>query len=156
MKFSGKKFARAKRSEASYWFNKGEFPKAIKAFKKAVGVNAFHANSWFTLGCAYLKVKQFRDAALAFGRVVTIDENQGEAWANMAAALSMDGKKLEAFHALQQAVKNCENSWRIWHNYMMVALENKKFKPYLESIEKLLTLNHVRDFIFFNDVERID
>jgi len=58
-KFSKKKFARAKRMEARYWLIKNEPQKAIKAFKKALGVNNFHASTWFTLGCTYLKVKDF-------------------------------------------------------------------------------------------------
>jgi len=59
----------------------------------------------------------------------------------MASAFSIQGKKLEAFNALQQSVKHNENSWRIWQNIMFVALECKKFKNFLEAIERLLKIN---------------
>jgi tetratricopeptide (TPR) repeat protein len=142
-KLSNKRFARAKRIEGNYWFAKGEFEKAIKAFKKALDVNSYHSSTWFTKGCAHLRIKDYQEAAMSFGRVVSIDETQGEAWANMAAALTMSGKKAEAFSALQQAVKHHENNWKIWQNFMMVALESKKFKAFLEGVEKLISLKHV-------------
>jgi len=91
-----------------------------------------------------LKTNQYQDAVVAFGQVVSIDESQGDAWANMAAAFSVQGKKLEAFNALQQAVKHHENSWRIWQNLMLVSLECKKFKAFLEAIDRLLKINQVK------------
>jgi len=138
---SNKKFARAKRSEARFYFNRNNFEKAIECYKDALQINTYHASSWFTLGCAYLKVEKYQDAVVAFGQVVSIDETQGDGWANMAAAFSVQGKKLEAFNALQQAVKHHENSWRIWQNLMMISLECRKFKAFLEAIDRLLKIN---------------
>lgn len=148
--FSKKRFARAKRSEARYYFNRNDYEKAIEYYKEALEVNTYHSGAWFTLGCAYMRNKQMVEAAKAFGQVVSIDETQGEAWANMAASLSIQGKKAEAFSALQQAVKHNENSWRIWQNLMFVALETQKFKTFLEAIEKLLRLEQVKVQIFLN------
>jgi len=147
--FSNKRLARAKRAEARFNFNRGNFEKAIECYKDSLQVNTYHAASWFTLGCAYLKVQKFQDAVVAFSQVVSIDETQGEAWANMASAFSIQGKKLEAFNALQQSVKHNENSWRIWQNLMFVALESKKFKVFLEAIDKLLKLNRVRSLLLY-------
>ena len=43
---------------------------------------------------------------------------------------------------LEQAVKFCENNWRIWQNLMFISLQNKKFWKFLMGIEKLTQLNH--------------
>ncbi len=140
---SNKRFARAKRSEARYYFNRNIFEPAIECYKEALTVNTYHSASWFTLGCAYLKVQRYAEAVTAFGQVVSIDETQGDAWANMAAAFSIQNKKNEAFNALQQAVKYNENSWKIWQNLMFVALESQKFKTFFEAIDRLLKINQV-------------
>ena len=55
-KQSGKHFARAQRSLGKHYFFKGEFARSIRAFQKAVAINSFHANSWFMMGCAHLKL----------------------------------------------------------------------------------------------------
>lgn len=93
-----------------------------------------------------MKVNKYQDAVVAFGQVVAIDETQGEGWANLSAAFSVQGKKNEAFGALQQAVKHNEKSWRIWQNLMVIALEIKKFKVFLEAVERLLKLEQVTEF----------
>ena len=84
-KKSNKKFARAQRSLGRLYFYEKNYKKAIKAFRKAVSINYYYPNIWFTLGCAYMQVNELDNASKAFSTVVTIDESQGEAWANLAA-----------------------------------------------------------------------
>lgn len=54
---SGRKFARAKRSLGEYYFFKlKDYAESAKAYEEAVLVNAYHANSWFIMGCAYMRL----------------------------------------------------------------------------------------------------
>lgn len=74
--------------------------------------------------------------------MVSIDETYSEAWSNIATAFQQLGKKIEAYSTLEQALKHNENNWKIWFNFLHVSLANKKFFSYIESIHKLILLQH--------------
>jgi tetratricopeptide (TPR) repeat protein len=90
------------------------------------------------MGCAYLKLNDSKNAIRCFSQVVTIDESQGEAWANLANSFLQEGRRAEAYATLEQAVKHCDRSWRMWSNLMLIALQNKKFYKFFECIEKVV------------------
>jgi tetratricopeptide (TPR) repeat protein len=73
-KVSNKTFARAQRSLGRVYFYGGNYPKSIKAFQKATNINKFHSDTWFTMGCAYMKLNDLKNAANSFSTVVSIDE----------------------------------------------------------------------------------
>jgi tetratricopeptide (TPR) repeat protein len=132
--------------------------KAIKAYEKSLKINFYSPNSWFTLGCAYLRQNDFQNAIRSFSSVVQIDDTQGEAWANLSTCFNkvgrfelykslkifQIGKKTEAYNTLELAVRHNENSWRMWQNLLYVSLENKKFATYCRCIETLVRLEKVK------------
>ncbi|EGR31287.1 tetratricopeptide repeat protein [Ichthyophthirius multifiliis] len=120
----------------------------IKAFQKAVAINKYTPDPWFTMGCAYMKLNDLKNATNCFSTVVSIDEQQGESWANLSGCLMKQGKKLEAYSTLDQAVKYCERNWRIWQNLLYISLSNKKFYKYFECIERITGLGH-KDVVDF-------
>jgi tetratricopeptide (TPR) repeat protein len=131
--------------------------RSIRSYKKALHANSYHAGAWFTLGCAYLKTNDYRSAIQAFSSCVQIDESQGEAWANLSAGLQQEGKKLEALATLEQAVKHCEGSWRMWQNLMILSLELKKFSKFLEAVERIVQLQQksLIDSVVFAKINQI-
>jgi tetratricopeptide (TPR) repeat protein len=70
---SGKRFARAKRALASYYFGAKEYDKCIEAYDLALAINPLFDNSWFIMGCAALQIEDLNTADRAFTRVVQID-----------------------------------------------------------------------------------
>ncbi|KAF8324577.1 uncharacterized protein EI90DRAFT_3292084 [Cantharellus anzutake] len=78
------KSGRAARSLGGYHFARNEFSSAIEWLKKAVAINPLLSRTWFILGCACLREEQWADARDAFARCVTIDEDDGESWSNLA------------------------------------------------------------------------
>ena len=53
---SEKKYGRAMRSLGWVYFNKNEFEKAAECFTFATQVNYYNPNTWFTLGCCYIRM----------------------------------------------------------------------------------------------------
>lgn len=92
------------------------------------------------MGCAYLKLNESLKAIRSFSQVVTINNAQGDAWANMANAYLNLGKREEAFSTLEQAVKHNESSWKMWSNLMQVSFMTKKFYKFFECIQRIITL----------------
>lgn len=75
---------RAMRSLGGYYFARGKFPEAIVSLQQAVKINPLLTRSWFILGCACMRMEDWESAKNAFTRCVTIDEEDGESWNNLA------------------------------------------------------------------------
>ena len=90
---------RAMRSLGGYYFARGDYPNAISCLRKAVAINPLLSRSWFILGCAYVREEQWEGAREAFTRCVSIDDEDGESWNNLASVylrMGEAGQKVEA------------------------------------------------------------
>ena len=81
---SDHKSGRAARSLGGYYFARGRYPEAIQCLKDAVTIQPLLARSWFILGCALVREEKWKEARNAFGRCVSLDEEDGESWNNLA------------------------------------------------------------------------
>jgi tetratricopeptide (TPR) repeat protein len=85
---------RAMRSLGGFYFARGEFSKAMTCLQKAVLINPLLSRSWFILGCAAVRLEDWEEGKRAFTRCVSIDEEDGESWNNLASMyLRMDSTK---------------------------------------------------------------
>jgi tetratricopeptide (TPR) repeat protein len=75
---------RAMRSLGGYYFARAKYLEAITCLKRAVKINPLLTRSWFILGCACMRVEDWEAAKDAFSRCVSIDEEDGESWNNLA------------------------------------------------------------------------
>lgn len=137
---------RAMRSLGGYYFARGEFEKAVTCLQRAVKINPLLSRSWFILGCAYIRLENWEGARDSFSRCVSIDDEDGESWNNLASMYlrldssqnilesDMNGEnqpgkaksfsnKMLAFRALKQGLKYSYDNWRMWTNYMIVAMD---------------------------------
>jgi len=84
---SNKRFARAKRSLGRYYMNINDCQRAADAYGDSLRIYPLHGPSWFALGCCWLELEAWEGAVRAFGRAVSIDNTDAEAWSNLASAL---------------------------------------------------------------------
>jgi tetratricopeptide (TPR) repeat protein len=75
---------RAMRSLGGYHFAHEDYTKAIGCFQKAVAINPLMERTWFILGCACVREERWEEAREAFTRCVSIDDEDGESWNNLA------------------------------------------------------------------------
>ena len=88
---------RAMRSLGGYYFARADYPNSIACLRKAVAINPLLGRSWFILGCSYVRVEDWEGAREAFTRCVTIDDEDGESWNNLASVylrMGEAGKKV--------------------------------------------------------------
>ncbi|OAX43374.1 tetratricopeptide repeat domain 27 [Rhizopogon vinicolor AM-OR11-026] len=137
---------RAMRSLGGYYFARAEFEKAIPCLQRAVNINPLMSRSWFILGCAYVRLENWEGGRDSFSRCVSIDDEDGESWNNLASMYlrldssqnaGLDGNdgedrsgkatsfsnRMLAFRALKQGLKYSYDNWRMWSNYMVVAVD---------------------------------
>jgi tetratricopeptide (TPR) repeat protein len=133
-KASNKRYARAQRSLARQYYNKGDMEKSRKAFEKSLGVNEYQATCWFTLGFVYMRLDLLDKAITAFAKCVQLDETQSLAWANLSGIFMKQGRMHEAFTTISQAAQRRERDAKIWYNFMMVSFQAQKYPSFIKSI----------------------
>ncbi|KAI9228775.1 MAG: hypothetical protein DHS80DRAFT_15059 [Piptocephalis tieghemiana] len=136
---SGKRYARAQRSLGAYYFKEEQWDSSMAAYRLALKLNPLFEHSWFMLGCAAMHQENWEDAAEAFHRVVTM-ENNAEAWNNLGSVYLHLKRKREAFNAFQQALKEKYDSWKIWQNYLYVSVEVGEVAEGILAVRRILDL----------------
>ena len=84
--------ARAMRSLGGMHFARGEYGEAVVCLRKAVAIAPLQARAWFVLGCACIRGEDWEGARDAFVRCVTIDDEDGESWNNLASVYMRMGE----------------------------------------------------------------
>jgi tetratricopeptide (TPR) repeat protein len=144
---SGERYARAQRSLARHYLTltPPDLKKAETAYKKSLHINRLNHGAWFALGCVQLELQKWEDATDTFTRTVQLDDTDGQAWSNLAAAMLRTSaplpdpdivdevtgetpaevdphkRKREALAALQRAAQLKGTDARIWDNVLTVA-----------------------------------
>lgn len=137
---SGGRYGRAKRALARLYVEKEDWPKALVHFRDALKINPLFPDAWFSYGCAALKVGDLHLAGNAFTTVVQQTPDNAEAWNNLGRTLYDTGKKKEALKALTEAAKLHRDSYRIWGNVVVLAMELRSSMDIVRGLERLLDL----------------
>lgn len=146
---SGQRYSRAQRSLARHYLalTPPALEKAEDAYRKSLHINRLNHSSWFAFGCVQLELQKWGDAVDSFTRCVQLDDTDGEAYSNLAAAIMRQPeqehkvevtidestgeeiktetdphkRKREALAALQRAAQLKNTDARIWDNVLTVA-----------------------------------
>lgn len=81
---SNNRFARAKRSLGSYYYNNQNFEKSIEHYTTALELSPLYPHSWFILGVSAMKIERWDTALTAFTHIVQQEPDDGETWCNIA------------------------------------------------------------------------
>lgn len=143
------KYAGSRRSLAGYYYNppksgnvERNLDLVIEYLHDALSVAPLHFMAWFLYGCAGLETEQYELSAEAFTRCAAIDEQDSKSWSNLATSLLRLGKKNEAYTALKRAValSSEDKNWRIWENYVTIAMELEDWNQVLRGTRELLKI----------------
>ncbi|RDW83720.1 tetratricopeptide repeat protein [Aspergillus mulundensis] len=94
---SNKRYARAQRSLARHFLTlkPPALEKAAEAYQKSLHINRLNNSAWFALGCVQLELQRWDEAVESFTRTVQLEDNDAEAWSNLAAAMLRTSKPSE-------------------------------------------------------------
>ncbi|KIY47506.1 TPR-like protein, partial [Fistulina hepatica ATCC 64428] len=150
------------------------YTKAIENLRQSITINPLVSKAWFVLGCAYLRLENWFGAREAFSACVRIDDTDAESWANLASvylrlreqtsdadACPVEGGvgddartevdkfgpnyPLLAFQALKQALKHAYENWKIWSNYMIVAVEVGQMAEACRALGRVVEETHGKE-----------
>ncbi|PWN51866.1 TPR-like protein [Violaceomyces palustris] len=85
--------ARAARSVAGIAFAGEDHEKAARWLRNALRINPLYTRSWFVLGCCYMRLEKWEQAATSFKRCTHLDEEDGESWNNLASCYLRMGEE---------------------------------------------------------------
>lgn len=144
---SNHRYARAMRSLGSYEFKQQNYEAAIEYYQKALEINPLFEGSWYILGCASMVVEKWDVGIRAFHRVTLLDDENAEAWNNLASIYVKTDKKPDAFLALKRATKIKFDDWRMWQNLLFVSIDIGQFADAIYAMQRVVELrwDKVRD-----------
>jgi len=134
------RFTAAKRLLGKYHMDREEWKIAIEHFAAAVAINPQFGSAWFRMGCCALRVMDLTVAQKSFARVVQLHPDEADAWNNLAAVYIHQNKKKEAFKALKQSIRFNGTNWKVYENFIFVALEIGEFSECIQAMKELLHL----------------
>jgi tetratricopeptide (TPR) repeat protein len=131
------------RSLGRYHFFQQDYKKAIECYERALSINRLYADSWFTLGCSYMRSADWKNAIYSFGTSISIDDQNAEGWCNIASCYMQQDKSKEAIVCLEQALKQKRKSWQIWENYIILCLDTRQFHKSVNAARELIRLDMI-------------
>eukprot|EP01132_Coremiostelium_polycephalum_P007518 gene7518-9239_t len=141
---SKKRYSRAQRSLGRYYLARENWNQAIESFQIALSINSLFPATWFSLGCAAMRVEKWDIGLNAFSRVVALEPEDGEAWGNLASIYMYQKKLDKAYSALQEGLKQKRENWKMWENYLHVCMTLKDYQNALLSIRHIFDLAQKR------------
>ncbi|KAJ2439699.1 hypothetical protein GGF42_007871, partial [Coemansia sp. RSA 2424] len=144
---SGQRYARAMRSLGAYYYRKNDYPNVVECYQNALALNPLFEKSWYVMGCAALQIKNWELAATAFQRVVNLENDNGEAWNNLATVYMHMGSshRDRAWYALREAVKGKFDSWQVWSNFMTVSVSIGQISSAIHAMTRIIELRADKD-----------
>ncbi|OOF94867.1 hypothetical protein ASPCADRAFT_208525 [Aspergillus carbonarius ITEM 5010] len=102
---SNNRYARAQRSLARHYLTlkPPALDKAEDAYRKSLHINRLNHGAWFALGCVQLELQKWDEAIDSFTRTVQLEDNDAEAWSNLAAAILRSPKPAESETPIPEA-----------------------------------------------------
>ncbi|KAK5581984.1 hypothetical protein RB653_003565 [Dictyostelium firmibasis] len=136
---SNKRYSRAQRALARYYLEKEQYQLCIDAYQIGLAINPLFPNSWFSLGCAAMKIEKWDTALNAFSRVVSLEPEEGEGWANLASIYMYQNKMDKASSALMEGLKHKRENWKMWENFLFCCISIRDYQ------NAVIAFNHIFD-----------
>lgn len=142
------KYVNAKNSLARYSYNPPkssgllrDYDATLEHLNDSLRQYPLSFETWYFYGCVGLECDKMSLAAEAFSRCVSLDPTHALSWSNLSAAYVQLDKIKEAFSCLKRAVaSDAQMNWRIWENYMLVALKLNEWSDVLLACKKLVNI----------------
>jgi Tfp pilus assembly protein PilF len=134
-----KDVAEIHRTAVSY-YNRGEYEKAVEAYKRAIEINPDSAEAYYHLGMAYSSLGKYKDAVEAYSRSIKIRPDYAAAHYNLGHAysnLNQHDKAIKAFrHSIQHEPDNLEAYFALGNAYFDSGREEKAVDTFEAAISR--------------------
>ncbi|CAC9463219.1 hypothetical protein [uncultured Gammaproteobacteria bacterium] len=128
--------------EGNQSYHKGEFKKAIEAYKKAIDIKP-DEEAYYNMGLAYTMLNEkvnFEEVIKAYKKAIEINPDKDEAYYNMGGVYTVLNKFEKAIKAYKEAIKINPNKYGAYNNMGLAYTGLGKFKKAIEAYEKAIEI----------------
>ncbi|VVH65117.1 hypothetical protein BSPLISOX_1975, partial [uncultured Gammaproteobacteria bacterium] len=138
--------------EGNQNYHKGEFKKAIEAYKKAIEIKP-DEDTYYNMGLAYTMLNEkvsFEEAVKAYKKAIGINSDKDEAYYNMGGVYTMLNKFEKAIKAYKEAIEINPNKYGAYNNMGLAYTGLDKFKEAIKAYKKAIKINSDYDTAYYN------
>ena len=138
--------------EGNQNYHKGEFKKAIEAYKKAIEIKA-DEDAYYNMGLAYTMLNEkvsFEEAIKAYKKAIGINSDKDEAYYNMGGVYTILNKFEKAIKAYKEAIEINPNKYGAYNNMGLAYTGLDKFKEAIKAYKKAIKINSDYDTAYYN------
>ena len=127
-------------SEGKKYFESGQVPQAIKAFKKALELDPKFYEGWFNLGLVYQKLNRFAEAIECYNKNIENYAQNPFALKNLALCYSLVGNTKKALE-IARILNGEGDNWESYFNLGTTAQIAGEVEEGIKNYEKAIKLN---------------
>ena len=87
-----------------------------------------------------MQLERWEKALVSFTRVIALEPEDPETWANIASIYIRQKRKFDAHRALKESLRISYDNWKIWENYLYVSMDIADFGEVIRAMKRILDL----------------
>lgn len=139
-KLSEGRFARAKKSIGTHYYVRKDYEKAIENYELALSASPSNISILSMLAYSCLTIERYERAAECYRNITYHDDTSFLVWNNLSKAYIKLNQKERAWRTLREAIKCNYEEWKVWDNFMVVAMDIGALDDVITAWHRLLDL----------------
>ncbi|XP_017030991.1 tetratricopeptide repeat protein 27 [Drosophila kikkawai] len=124
----------------NYFYRRAEYEKAMDHFEVSLEINTLQEAILLRCGYCAIQLERWEAAVKSYLAYTHLEPNGFESWNNLAKALIKLGDKQRAHRVLGEALKCNYSNWKVWENYMLVAVDTSHWEDAMRAYQRLTEL----------------
>ncbi|KAH8376508.1 hypothetical protein KR200_010569 [Drosophila serrata] len=138
--YSKKTSGKAKAYWGNYFYRRAEYEQAMEHFEVSLEINTLQEAILLRCGYCAIQLERWEAAVKWYLAYTHLEPNGFESWNNLAKALIKLGDKQRAHRVLGEALKCNYSNWKVWENYMLVAVDTSHWEDAMRAYQRLTEL----------------
>ncbi|XP_017137649.2 tetratricopeptide repeat protein 27 [Drosophila miranda] len=137
---SKKTSSKAQSYWGNYFYRRAEYAQALEHFQLSLEINTLQESTLLRCGYSAMQLEKWEAAVKSYLAYTHLEANGFESWNNLAKALINLGDKQRAHRVLGEALKCNYSNWKVWENYMLVAVDTCHWDDAMRGYQRLSEL----------------
>ncbi|KAH8270298.1 hypothetical protein KR018_006811 [Drosophila ironensis] len=124
----------------NYFYRRADYAQAMDHFEVSLEINTLQEAILLRCGYCAIQLERWEAAVKWYLAYTHLEPNGFESWNNLAKALIVLGDKQRAHRVLGEALKCNYSNWKVWENYMLVAVDTAHWDDAMRAYQRLAEL----------------
>ncbi|XP_017111947.1 tetratricopeptide repeat protein 27 [Drosophila elegans] len=124
----------------NYFYRSADYAQAMDHFEISLEINNLQEAILLRCGYCAIQLERWEAAVKHYLAYTHLEPNGFESWNNLAKALIKLGDKQRAHRVLGEALKCNYSNWKVWENYMLVAVDTSHWEDAMRAYQRMAEL----------------